>query len=471
MRLHDLLNGIEHESYSYDFEIHGVTDDSRKVKKGYAFVAVMGYENDGHKYIADAYRNGAVVVISQRKVKNGNYVLVKNTRKILHKLATNFYGNPQENLKIVAVTGTNGKTTITSLLHHIFKNSTLIGTIKNEILSESISTENTTPGQLELMRIFKESVKKNVEYVFMEVSSHSIAQKRIEGLKFDYVVITNITQDHLDFHKSFEEYKNTKLSLIDYLKEDGKLLINSSVAEYKNYNCITYGFEGDYFYKVLKANLEGSLISIFENGKEKARLSTKLIGNFNYENILAAYIVAINEGMNIEALNSSISSFEPVDGRFNVIRKFNRTIIVDFAHSPDALMNSIKSARSFTKGKLIVVFGAGGHADALKRPIMGEVAVKNADVVIVTNDNPYYENEYLILTQILHGINEGNIYVIPNRYMAIEKALKIQREDDIVLICGKGHERFIIYDDRLIPFYDKDVVERILNDIHGKSNN
>jgi UDP-N-acetylmuramoyl-L-alanyl-D-glutamate--2,6-diaminopimelate ligase len=219
---------------------------------------------------------------------------------------------------------------------------------------------------------------------------------------------------------------------------------------------------------VQNSNLDGSKIFILENNIKKTQIKTKLVGNFNYENILAAYIIAINEGLEEDEINSSISSFDPVDGRFNVIKKFGKTIIIDFAHSPDALMNSIKAAKSFTNGKLIVVFGAGGHADALKRPIMGEVASENADIVIVTNDNPYYENEYLIITQILHGISEGNIHIIPNRYMAIKKAIELQKDEDLVLICGKGHERFIIYDDRLIPFYDKEVVEKILNDFYGK---
>ncbi len=467
MRLHDLLSGIEHETYSYDFDIKGITDDSRKVKEGYAFIAVPGYENDGHKFINEAYKKGAVTVISQRRIKHGNYILVKNTRDILHKLATNFYGNPQDKLTIVGVTGTNGKTTITSLLHHIFTNSTLIGTIKNEILSDSIETINTTPGQIEIFRILNESVKRGVKYVFMEVSSHSIAQKRAEGIKFDYIIITNITQDHLDFHKNFEEYKSIKLSLIDKLKNSGTLIINSSIEESKKYKCISYGKTGDYTYKVKKMTLKGGEITI-QGPEGEIDLKTNLIGYFNYENIIPSYIVARMEGLNNNEIISSIETFKPVDGRFNVIQKHHRTIIIDFAHSPDALLNALKTAKIFAKGRLIVVFGAGGHADALKRPIMGNIAADNADITIVTNDNPYYEDEYYIIHQILQGVsNKSRLYIIPDRAMALRKALSLQKENDIVIVCGKGHERFILYDDRQIPFYDKDEIEKILDELYA----
>jgi UDP-N-acetylmuramoyl-L-alanyl-D-glutamate--2,6-diaminopimelate ligase len=401
---------------------------------------------------------------SLAEFKNKNYILVKNTRSILHKLATNFYGNPQDKLKIVAVTGTNGKTTITSLLHHIFENSTLIGTVKNEILKDSVEAINTTPGQIEIMKIFKESVDRGVRYVFMEVSSHSIAQKRIEGLKFDYVILTNITQDHLDFHKDFEDYKSVKLSLINHLKDNGKLIINSSIREHENYNCITYGLNGDFTYRVKKSTLSGMEFEI-SNG-EKVIIKTKLIGTFNCENILAAYIVAKKEGLSDNDILKKVNLFEPVDGRFNVIKKYDRTVIVDFAHSPDALMNSIKTAKSLSTGRLIVVFGAGGHADSLKRPIMGNVATKNSDITIITNDNPYYENEYTIINQILQGISKKKVFIIPNRRQAIRKALTLQTKNDLVLICGKGHEKFIIYDDRLIPFYDKGEVVKILDELY-----
>ncbi|KKU10579.1 MAG: UDP-N-acetylmuramyl-tripeptide synthetase [Candidatus Woesebacteria bacterium GW2011_GWB1_45_5] len=402
-----------------------LTDDSRKVKKGGIYVAIRGLTSDGHDYIDEAVKNGAVLIYGEKdiKVSGAKYIRVKDSREKLGELASEFYGNPSQKLKIIGITGTKGKTTTSHLIYHILTN---LG--KKAGLISSISVPGlhvTSPDVITLHRFLKEMVDKGCEYAVIEVSSHGIDQKRTAGVKFDMAALTNIAPEHLDYHKTFAEYKKIKLS----------------------------------FLKSAKARVVS---------RKETKLNV-LPGIFNNLNAQLAVDVVIKLGMDEKSAIASLSSFELPEGRLEEIKNdFGYRIYVDFAHTPDSLQAILKYLRSKTKGRLISVFGSAGERDRIKRPEMGRIAVELSDIVILTAEDPRTEKVRDIIKEIRSGVPENykNVYEEPDRKDAINFALKTARSGDTVGIFGKGHEKSMNLDGKTeIPWSDQKAVKDFLKNI------
>ncbi len=482
MRLNELLKNVETLSIVGDVnvEITGVNIDSRRIEKGHLFVAIPGTVTDGHKFIPKAIELGAAAVlceiIPEEQTAGVTYIKVASTEDAVGKVATLFYGDPSRKLKLVGVTGTNGKTTIATLLYNMFRKfghkCGLLSTVCNYIEGEAIPADHTTPDPIELNRLLAQMVDAGCEYAFMECSSHAIAQKRIGGLKFAGGLFTNLTRDHLDYHKTFENYRDAKKAFFDGLDKDafaitnaddknGMVMVQNCKAQIKTYSTRTMA---DFKAKIIECHFEGMYLDI--NGKE---VGVQFIGKFNVSNLLAVYGAAVMLGKKPEDILLILSTLKSVNGRLEPIHSpEGYTAIVDYAHTPDALENVLNAIHEVLngKGKVITVCGAGGNRDKGKRPIMTQEAVKQSDKVIITSDNPRFEEPQDIINDMLAGLDQKQmkkVVSIVDRREAIRTACMLAEKGDVILIAGKGHEDYQEIKGVKHHFDDKEVVKEIFN--------
>jgi len=468
---HGLLAGVNGELPE---NCRGVSDDSRKVERGELFIAVRGWDSDGHDYLEAAAQRGACAAIVEDPARTSLPTLVvREGRRAAAIAAAVAYRNPAEDLKLLGVTGTNGKTTTTSIMRHLFDDgdgsSASIGTLGVLVGSEGEVVPGggglTTPGPVELQRILRDLVDRGVRTVAMEVSSHSLDQRRVDGLEFDAVVFTNLTRDHLDYHGTMDAYLKAKARLLDYLKRNGAAVINADAPEWAalapSSRVVTFGArtDADIRARNVRFTSEGSEWTLV-TPRSSADVTLPLIGEINVENALAAAASAFALGQAADAIAARLNSVPQVAGRLEVIST-RPTVVRDYAHTPDALERSLKTARGFTRGKLIVVFGCGGDRDRGKRPLMGEIAEKEADYAIVTSDNPRTEDPDAIIDDIVAGMRESNHERITDRHAAIQRAIDLAEDGDIVLLAGKGHETYQIRGTTSYPFDEKEIVREL----------
>ncbi len=435
-------------------DITGIAYDSRAVKPGNLFVAITGYKTDGHKYIDAAVKAGAAAVVCEHEPEEDvPYVLVKNSRQVLAQSSANFFNHPEKELKIIGITGTNGKTTTTYLIKAVLESAGekvgLIGTNQNMIGDEILPTERTTPESYELMALIREMSDKGCTYVVMEVSSHSLVLSRVCPIVFDIAVFTNLTQDHLDFHGTMEEYAKAKAQLFKQCKVGIVNVDDAACGEMtKSAECefVTYGVKADADVCAKNVKLKASSVEFEALCFDSiGRVEFHVPGEFSVYNALSAISAALMCGLSLEKTAQSLASVSGVKGRAEVVPvPTDYTVMIDYAHSPDGLENILETVRGFAKGRVIAVFGCGGDRDSTKRPKMGAVADRLADYLIITSDNPRTEDPIAIINDILPGITKpANKYrVEPDRRLAIYHALDIAKEGDVVVLAGKGHETY-----------------------------
>ena len=474
MKLKDLVSGLKVLEVKGDMErdIQGVNIDSRQIGANHLFIAVKGTVADGHSYIGKAIELGAVAVVCEDMPADINesvtYIKVENSEQIVGQIATQFYGNPTDKVKLVGVTGTNGKTTIATVLYNMFRHmghkAGLLSTVCNYIDGEAVPTEHTTPDPITLNALLARMVEAGCEYVFMEVSSHSVVQNRIGGLKFVGGIFTNITRDHLDYHKTFENYIKAKKLFFDNLPADafaitnvddknGLVMTQNTKATVKTYSVQS---PADFKAKIIECHFEGMYLEI--NNKE--------VGvQFNVSNLLAVYGAAVMLGKDPQEVLVAMSAMKPVNGRFEALRSpSGYTAIVDYAHTPDALENVLNAIHGVMEGKsgqIITVCGCGGNRDKGKRPLMAQEAVKQSDKVILTSDNPRNEEPADILKDMQAGLTEeqlAGVLTIEDRRQAIKTACMLAQPGDVILIAGKGHEDYQIIKGVKHHFDDKEEV-------------
>ncbi|MGB9814289.1 MAG: UDP-N-acetylmuramoyl-L-alanyl-D-glutamate--2,6-diaminopimelate ligase [Thermovenabulum sp.] len=472
----NILKDIKSVRGNQNVIIEDVQYDSRKVRKNSLFVAITGFKDDGHKYLNDAIEKGssAVVVEKEVDVKNNDilYILVENSRKALSTISDYFYKSPSKKMKIVGVTGTNGKTTTTYLVKSILEHSGLsagvIGTLGIYINGELFPSERTTPESLELHKTFYEMQRRGINFVSMEVSSHSLKLSRVDDVAFEVGVFTNLTQDHLDFHADFEDYYCSKRKLFDLSKKaainiddlHGKRLIKEIKIPY-----VSYAIENNADIKAEDVNIseDGVSYNIIYNG-QKIKVNYQVPGKFSVYNSLAAISAALLLGIDLKTSVEAIGKVKGVPGRFEPIKEGQDfSVIVDYAHTPDGLENVLNTIKTFAKGRIITVFGAGGDRDRAKRPKMGKIVSELSDYFIITSDNPRSEDPEKIIEDIEEGVIKTKPYEkIVDRRQAIKKAIEMAEKNDVVLIAGKGHENYQIIKDRVIPFDDREVAREFL---------
>lgn len=463
-----------------EIDIKGIEIDSRKVKDGYMFVAVKGTQTDGHDYIEKAIETGASAIVCENlpsELKEGiTYVKFNDTEDAVGKIATAFYGNPTDKMDLIGVTGTNGKTTIATLLYNMFRNfgykTGLISTVCNYIDGEAIPTEHTTPDPITLNKLLGRMADEGCKYAFMEVSSHSVAQKRIGGLKFAGGIFTNLTRDHLDYHKTVENYLKAKKAFFDGLPKTAFALTNADdknglvMTQNTKAKVVTYSLKtlADFKGKVLEDGFEGMLMDI-----NNTEVNVQFIGKFNAYNLLAVYGAACMLNKKPEDILLQLSLLKPVAGRFDSLRSAKGyTAIVDYAHTPDALTNVLNAIHDVLngRGKVITVVGAGGNRDKGKRPIMAQESVKQSDRVIITSDNPRFEKPQDIINDMLAGLSKeelSKVISIVDRREAIRTACMLAQQGDVILIAGKGHENYQDVKGVKHHFDDKEVVREVFN--------
>jgi UDP-N-acetylmuramoyl-L-alanyl-D-glutamate--2,6-diaminopimelate ligase len=470
-----------------DAEVKGLTFDSRKVGPDFIFVAVTGTLSDGHDYIQKAIDSGARAVVCERLPETVNekitYVTVKNTAQALGIMASNFYGNPSEKLKLVGVTGTNGKTTTVTLLYQLFSalgyNVGLISTVENRIIDQSVPSTHTTPDPIQLNELLKNMIRAGCTHAFMEVSSHAIHQERIAGLKFAGALFTNITHDHLDYHKTFENYIKAKKKYFDELSSDAFALVNADdkrgmvMLQNTKAGKYTFGLKKmvDYKAKIITNSLEGLEMEIA--GKN---VWFKMIGDFNAYNLLGAYGAAVLLGEDPDEVLLHLSALTGAPGRFERVLPGSKiTAIVDYAHTPDALKNVLETIGAFRTGneQVITVVGCGGNRDTTKRPLMASIACKFSDKVVLTSDNPRDEDPMQIIRDMQSGVlpaEARKTLVLADREEAIKTACMMAKENDIVLVAGKGHETYQEIKGVKFPFDDREVMERMIKLLNENDN-
>ena len=479
MKLNEVLKNIHPIKIVGDAEVEitGVSIDSRRIKAGHLFIAMKGTQVDGHQFIAKAIELGAKSILCEdipESVTGVTYVQVASTEDAAGKVATLFYGDPSRKLKIVGVTGTNGKTTIATLLYNMFRKFGhkvgLLSTVCNYVDDQPIPTDHTTPGPIELNELLAKMVEAGCEYAFMECSSHAIHQKRIGGLKFAGGLFTNLTRDHLDYHKTFENYRNAKKAFFDGLPKDafaitnaddknGMVMVQNTKATVKTYSTRTLA---DFRARILECHFEGMYLEI--DGRE---VGVQFIGKFNVSNILAVYGAAVMLGKKPEDILLVLSTLHSVSGRLEPIRSPEGfTAIVDYAHTPDALANVLNAIHEVLDGKghVITVCGAGGNRDKGKRPLMAQEAVRQSDRVIITSDNPRFEEPQAIINDMLAGLNDQQlrkVISITDRKEAIRTACMMAKRGDVVLVAGKGHEDYQEIKGVKHHFDDKEVLHDI----------
>ena len=482
MKIDKIINGIKYLEFRGDstLEIEAICFDSRKCTPNSLFVAIDGEEQDGHKYIQNAIDNGATCILYQ----NGEapdcqtVIKVEDSRKALAVIASNYYGNPSSKINLIGITGTNGKTTTATLLYQLFTNlgycCGLLSTIKNYVDKEVYESSHTTPDVIEINQLLAEMVKKGCEYCFMEVSSHSCKQDRIYGLTFKGGIFSNLTHDHLDYHKTYADYIKSKKIFFDSLGKDafaltniddknGLVMTQNCKAQIYTYSCRTLA---DFNCKIIESTFDGMLVKI--NGKE---LWSRFIGRHNGYNLLAVYATAILLGAKEEEVLTAISNLKSVSGRLEYIKgKKDITAVVDYAHTPDALENVLKTLREICdRQELICLFGCGGNRDKSKRPEMGKIAAQYADKVIVTSDNPRFESPEDIINDVREGMDykeRAKSLFISDRKEAIRVAVAIASPGAIILAAGKGHEDYQVVGNEKVHFDDKEELRSALNELN-----
>ena len=482
--LKDILYNVALQSVqgTTDVRINSIQYDSRKVDKNDVFIAIKGMHSDGHLFIEKAIENGASVIVAEflpkNKIKNITYVEVESSSLALAFMAANFYQHPSENLKLIGITGTNGKTTVASLLYNLFKAAGykvgLISTVKIMVGDTSFSTSHTTPDSLVINSYLKQMNAIGVEFCFMEVSSHGIHQHRSAGLTFKGGIFTNLSHDHLDYHSSFAEYRDVKKSFFDGLPKtafaltnvddkNGQIMLQNTKAKTYNYALKSYA---DYRTQILENHLKGLLLKINDN-----EIWVKLIGSFNAYNLTAVFACADILGLEKDELLRLMSTLENVSGRFEYfVTTNNITVVVDYAHTPDALKNVLHTINDIrTKNELLIsVVGCGGDRDKTKRPKMGHIASALSSKVIFTSDNPRSENPESIISEMEQGVEPQNfmkVMAITNRKQAIKAACQLANANDIILVAGKGHETYQEINGVRSEFNDYEVAMECLNQL------
>lgn len=480
MKLNELLDGLKTLDVSGDTacEVTGIVYDSRRAVPGSLFVALSGEKTDGASYIEDAVMRGAVAVVSQTPcASGGNFpcIQVADARAALARLAGKFYGDPSQRLCTVGITGTNGKTTVSFMLRQIFKAAGrrpgLIGTVRYEIGDRVIPAARTTPESADLQAMLAQMDRAGCDSAIMEVSSHALAQHRVDAILYDAAVFTNLTQDHLDYHGTLEEYFNVKSRLFNQIARFAIINIDDPwgkrLLESKKFlqGLISYGFEADATVRGINpvSDTNGSRMQVISPWGE-ASISLKLIGHFNLYNALAACSAAAALGIPLEIIAKALAEMECVPGRLEPVgNKKGRRVFVDYAHTDDALLNVLKTLREITSGKLIVVFGCGGNRDKGKRALMGKVAARLADYSVITNDNPRNEVPEKIAADIAVGFDSERKYeIVLDRKAAIARGLELTGKKDILLIAGKGHETYQEFNGAIFPFDDREAVREAL---------
>ena len=457
MKLKELLQGINVLEYTADLDvdIENVVYDARKaIPAGSLFVAVSGFTFDGNQYIPAALAQGAAAIVTAKKPEGDvPYVLVESDRLALALIGTNFFGRPAESMKMVGVTGTNGKTSVTLLLKQVLEKTLgakvgLIGTTENYIGHEVVPTERTTPESFELQALYARMREAGCQYCVMEVSSHAIALERVGGIHFDVAAFTNLTEDHLNFHKTMENYCDTKAELF---RRCNKAVANCDDEWFER---ITANAACDILTTSTKkeAGLRAEALELRADGiaftavygEQQARVTLPIPGKFTVYNALTVLGVALQLGIGLQDAAAALATAQGVKGRVEVVPTPGKpyTVLIDYAHTPDGLENVLSSVRGFCKGRLIAVFGCGGDRDPMKRPIMGRIGVELADHAIITSDNPRTEEPMAIIRNIVAGVEEGSYEVIEDRRKAIRYAMDIAGKDDIIVLAGKGHETY-----------------------------
>ncbi len=481
MKLSELLKALKAPEVigATDIEIGGVQFDSRRVASGDLFVAQVGTSMDGHTFIADCIvRGAAALVLSDRNYLPeppcaATCIVVKDTDEALGLLASQWYGRPSGKMKLVGVTGTNGKTTVATLLYRMMramgKKAGLLSTVVNYVNDEAIASTHTTPDALAINRLMAQMAEAGCEYAFMEVSSHSIAQQRIAGLDFDGALFTNLTRDHLDYHKTFDNYRDAKKRLFDGLKKEafavtnkddknGMVMLQNCRAELHTYSTRSLA---DYKGVLLEEGFEGMLVSV--NGRE---VSVPLVGRFNLSNLLCIYGAAVCLGFESDEVLRVMSTLCAVNGRFETIRSPKGwTAVIDYAHTPDAVENVINTINEIRKGRLITVVGCGGNRDKGKRPMMAQIGARGSDQLILTSDNPRDEEPADILRDMAAGLTEEELrrtLIIEDRESAIRTACIIAQAGDAILVAGKGHEDYQIVKGVKHHFDDHEIVKKYI---------
>ncbi|MGZ3862896.1 MAG: UDP-N-acetylmuramoyl-L-alanyl-D-glutamate--2,6-diaminopimelate ligase [Bacteroidia bacterium] len=471
--------GLEEIVGTTHVAVSSITFDSRKVKKDSLFIAVRGTTVDGHSFIDKAIESGALAIvceeIPEKRIEEITYVKVKNATYALGIIAANFYDNPSQKLKLIGVTGTNGKTTTVTLLYNLFKSLGytvgLLSTVKNKIQNEEIPATHTTPDAISLNELLCQMVEKGCQYAFMEVSSHAVVQHRVTGIQFAGGVFTNVTHDHLDYHKTFDEYIKAKKGFFDMLPEDSFALTNKDDAngmimlQNSRAHRVTYAIKSpaDHKCRIIENHLNGLLLNI--DGKE---VWVKLIGTFNAYNVLAVYSVAVLLKQDPTNILTALSTLNSVEGRFQYIKSENGIIgIVDYAHTPDALKNVLETIKGIRTGneQVITLAGCGGDRDSAKRPVMAQIACKYSNKVILTSDNPRSEDPEEILNQMQKGVDPVDAKKtlrITDRREAIKTACSLAKPGDIILVAGKGHEKYQEIKGVKHPFDDFEILKETL---------
>lgn len=460
-----------------DREISGITCDSRKVKPGFLFACINGPDRDGHDYVQSALDNGAAVILCEKDLGIKNQILVKNTKHTYARICEIWYGEAAKRLKIIGVTGTNGKTSITYLVKNMLESlghkCGLIGTIQNICGTKTFEATNTTPSIEDLHRYFNLMVQEGCDYCVMEVSSHSLDQERVYGIEFETAIFTNLTQDHLDYHKTMENYLAAKKKLFLNCKN---AVINiddpyaQSLTNGLKCNILTYSVNDN------KADFQAKNIRYYSAGNdfeflyknELCRIKLKIPGKFSVYNALAVAVCGISLGLSATDVANSLSNASGIKGRAEIVPTgTDYTVIIDYAHTPDGLANILHTFKDCPKNRLTVLFGCGGDRDKTKRPIMGEIAVRLADYVIVTSDNPRTEDPSLIIKDILAGMKKTSTpyKVIENRKEAIRFALQNALPGDIIILAGKGHETYQILNTGKIHFDEREVILECLKEL------
>ncbi|OON97282.1 MAG: UDP-N-acetylmuramoyl-L-alanyl-D-glutamate--2,6-diaminopimelate ligase [Epulopiscium sp. Nele67-Bin005] len=478
MQLSNVLHGLDYKIKQGDLNISidEIIYDSRiKTNEG-LFVAIKGFSSDGHKYISSAISNGAKVVVIQDDVEvEGDVTVIKvdDTRYTIAILARNFYNNPSQSFNLVGVTGTNGKTSTTFLLGQMLEAHKqkvgIIGTIENRIGDKVLPTERTTPESLDLQKLFAQMNDENVDSVVMEVSSHALDLHRVTGCQFDFGIFTNLTQDHLDFHKDMESYAHAKaklfgMSKVSIINKDADF--SELMSQSASGDLITYAIDQEADYQAINLDIQATGVNytLLYNGNSYD-VAVPISGKFTVYNTLGAIVVAHKMGLDLEEIIQTLATVKGVPGRIQSFNSKNGySVIVDYAHTPDGLENVLGAIEQFVKGKIITVFGCGGDRDNKKRPLMGAVVAKNSDYTIITSDNPRSEEPESIIDQIEVGVKEHTQTYIrqSDRKKAIHQAMEMAKEGDVVLVAGKGHETYQHLKDGIIHFDDSEVVKEFL---------
>jgi UDP-N-acetylmuramoyl-L-alanyl-D-glutamate--2,6-diaminopimelate ligase len=495
--LKDVIGDFPHKALSGagDREVTSVVFDSRECSEGSVFFCIRGFSVDGHRFVPEAVSRGAAAIVTENEtepIDDVTIIKVDDTRVAMAEMSANFFGRPSGKLDMIGITGTNGKTSTAFLIDFLFRSggecTGMLGTVINRVGGEELKVKRTTPESLDLQALLARMVKAGCGHAVMEVSSHAVALKRVGGCTFNAGILTNVTQDHLDFHKDFQDYLDTKKKFfLEYISPDGLVVLNMDDAGYAGFRdglkgrIVTYGIESaaaDVRAADVKSDQHGIGYVVKSRFAPDFIVKSPLLGLFNVANTLAMTAFALGRGMAPERIQSALEKMPCVPGRFERVEEGQKfTVIVDYAHTPDGLENVLKSARQFCRGRLIVIFGAGGDRDRTKRPLMGGIAARLADFVIVTSDNPRTEEPYSIMEMITNGIAQALESVAPSkrfkylveedRYTAIRTALAAARDDDVIIIAGKGHEDYQIFKDRTIHFDDRVVARKIIREIAG----